>query len=408
MRLLGGQGGAGLGGRLRTVPEDFLVEEIPLRPPSGRGEFLRVQVEKRAISTFEVLLFVSKAAKLSEQRIGYAGLKDSQAVARQYLTLPKVPPERMRGLVRDRFKVLEVARTDQPLRIGHLKGNRFTIRLRGVRTDRVLAARRMLERLVRDGLPNAYGAQRFGTRGDGHALGRAIVLEDWRGFVDQLLGRPHPAEHNPEVRAARAAYDRGDLDEAFQRFPVRHRPEKKALAGLRRGLPPRAVYASLGEGPRRIWVSAWQSYLFNRVLDARIAAGTQGRLLTGDVAWLTQSGACYPVRDAAAEAARAARFEASPTGPLVGHDLVLATGEPGAAERAVLAAEGVDPESFRVTHVKARGLRRPLRVPVEEASLEEEPGGAVVVRCLLPSGSFATVLLEHLMAPPAGSVCRDG
>ncbi len=388
---------AGLGGRIREVPDDFLVEEIPLVRPSGRGDHTIAHVEKRSSSTFDLLLFLSKAVKVSERVIGYAGLKDSRAVARQYVSLPKVSPERVLAVHHRRFRVLAAARNEKPLKIGYLQGNRFTIRIREPNLERLDAAREALEYLVARGVPNAYGSQRFGTRQDGHLLGRAMVHEDWRSFVDNLLGRPRAVEMNPKIVEARQAYDAGDLAAAHELFPIKHRSEKKAAGVLARGGSPRDAFEALGPGPRRIWLSAWQSYLFNRVLDQRVRDGTFGTLLEGDVAWLHDSGAMYSVRDAAAEAARSAARVASPTGPLLGYDSKPAGGAPGRMEQRVMDENDVDPESFRASHCRSRGLRRPLRIPVQEASLEAEPDGAVVARFVLPPGAFATVVLDHLM-----------
>jgi tRNA pseudouridine13 synthase len=394
--------GAGLGGRLRARAEDFVVEEIPLYRPSGRGRHTIAHIEKRGTPTFDALLFLSKAVKVSERVIGYAGLKDSRAVARQYVSLPKVPPERLAGLRHRKFRVLSAVPNDRPLKIGHLAGNRFAVRVRDPDLGRVEAARAALETLCRRGMPNAYGSQRFGVRQDGHLLGRAMVHEDWRTLVDLLLGSPHPEERNPRIVAARRAYDAGHLREAYERFPMKHRNEKKASGVLARGGSPLEAFEAVGRGPRRIWLSAWQSHLFNRVLDRRVRAGTCGRLLEGDVAWLHDSGAMVRVRDEAAERARAEGLLASPTGPLAGYGLRRARGVPGAIEQAVLEEGGTDAEAFRTGAARARGLRRPLRVPVREASLEVERDGSVLLRFVLPPGAFATVLLRHLMEGPAG------
>ena len=409
--LLGGVS-ARLGGRIRTTPEDFLVEEVPLCAPTDRGDHTIVQIEKRGTSTFDALLFLSKTCKVSERVIGYAGLKDARAVARQYISLPKVPPARALQARHRKFRVLSARRNEKPLRIGQLRGNRFTIRIRGADLGQVEAARDVLETLCRRGMPNTYGGQRYGTRLDGHLLGRAIVLEDWREFVDQLLGRPSPREMNPQMVAARAAYDRGDLQAAFDLFPLKHRSEMKASGVLLRGGSPRDAFDALGGGPRRIWVSAWQSYLFNRVLDRRLRDDTADRLLEGDIAWLHESSASYPVHDEAAERGRARTLRASPTGPLLGYAPRLPGGAPGEIEAAVMASESAEPEDFLARHCRARGLRRPLRVPVEEASLAVENDGAVTVRFFLPPGAYATVALDHLMrggpAPhPGPDAVRD-
>jgi len=393
---------AGLGGVIKERAEDFLVEEIPLYRPSGRGDHTITLIEKRATPTFDALLFLSKTAKVSERVIGYAGLKDARAVARQYVSLPKVRPERVLGIRHRKFKVLTAVRNEKPLKIGHLLGNRFTIKIRGADLSRVDAAREVLETLVRRGMPNAYGGQRFGTRQDGHLLGRAMLHEDWREFVDQLLGRPMSLEMNPLMVQARHAYDEGKLEEAQALFPLKHRTEKKAAGVLARGGSPKDAFEAMGRGPRRIWLSAWQSYLFNLVLDQRMRDGTSDRLLKGDIAWLHDSSATVRVRDPEADAARAKALVMSPTGPLVGYDGAMPTDEAGAIEQAILDAQGADPEAFREGHGRARGLRRPLRVPLEEASLDVDHEGCVVVRFVLPPGAFATVALRHLMESPDG------
>jgi tRNA pseudouridine13 synthase len=391
---------ARLGGRIRSRPEDFLVEEIPLLAPTGEGEHVIAQVEKRGISTLDALLFLSKALKVSERQIGYAGLKDARAVTRQYVSVPRVPLERVEGLAGPRFRVLSAARHPHGLKIGHLKGNRFTIRIRGADLAHVDAARAALETLVAGGMPNPYGGQRFGTKGDGHLLGRAILEQDWTGFVDRLLGHPSGLEQDERTLAARAAWDAGRPQEALGLWPAKRRSEKRVLAELLRTGNPRSAFEALGPHPRRIWVSAWQSWLFNRVLARREADGTWDRLLPGDVAWLHDSGATYDAQEGIRDADRAAALVASATGPLPGYDLRLASEAAGRVEREVLAAEGCDPEAFRADHARMRGSRRPLRVPVREASLEVEGPGQVLARFVLPPGAFATVLLGILMGEP--------
>lgn len=391
-----------LGGRIRVRPEDFRVEEIPLVRPAGRGDHVLFQIEKREMSTFDAILRISKGAKVSEHRVGYAGLKDAQAVARQYLTAAKVPPERVLGIEHPRLRVLTAARHTAALKLGHHRGNRFAIRIRNVDTSRIPEARRALERLVERGMPNAYGAQRFGIRRDGHRIGRAVLHEDWQTFLTRLLGEPSPLEHDHRVVSARRAWDQGDAEKALSLFPLRHRLEKKALSTLLRTGSPREAFLALGRRPRRIWVAAWQSYLFNRILDRRVREGTYDRLLEGDIGSLHASGACFPAREADR------RPDASPTGPLVGYDLTLAEGEPGRMEREILAEDGAEPEAFRADHVRARGQRRPLSIRVREASLEVEDETTVRVRFVLPPGSFATVLLEALMAGPPSDPSAGG
>ena len=393
----------GIGGRIRTVPEDFLVEEVPLYEPAGRGDHVMFLLEKKGISTFEALLWVSKAVKVSEHSIGYAGLKDALAVTRQWMSVAKVPPERVLAIDHPRLRVLEAAPHAARMRIGHLRGNRFTIRVRGADVSRIDAARAALERLTARGVPNAYGVQRFGVKQDGHEMGRAILRGDFKEFLSHLLGRPHSDEGDPRVREARESYDRGRLEEARARFPMKHRIQKQALSTLLRTGNAEAAYFSLGKRARKIYVSAYQSYLFNRCLDVRIADGTYDRLLSGDLAWLHESGALYAVADGASEVLRAGRFEASASGPLPGYDMRRPLGRPLEIEESVLRDEGIDEEAFRAPAARTRGGRRPYRVPLTDASIEPAGGADVVLKFTLPPGSFATIVLDEVMktgAPP--------
>ena len=387
----------GLGGRIRETPEDFRVEELPLYRPTEEGDHLLFEMEKRGLSTFESLLYVSKAAKVSEHTIGYAGLKDARAVTTQWMSVHRVPPGRLVAMKHPKIRILSVHRHASKIRIGHLAGNRFTIRIRGARVEHLRAGRETLGRLAERGVPNAYGVQRFGVKHDGHILGRALVLGDFREFLAHLLGHPHPREADPRVRHAREAYDRGDLAEAFENFPMKHRIQKQALSALLRTGDPRAGFEALGKRPRRIYVSAYQSYLFNRCLDARLRDDTYDRLLPGDLAWQHDTGALYPSDGGEADFDRARRFEASPSGPLEGFDMRAPTGVPRDLERRVLDAEGLTEDLFRAEAIATRGGRRPYRVPLIDASLEEEGPDTVLARFTLPPGSFATVVLDELM-----------
>ena len=388
----------GLGGTLRTVPEDFRVEELPLAPPSGHGNVTRAHVEKRGTPTFDLLLFLSKAAKVSERRIGYAGLKDSRAVTSQYVSLPKVAPAHVRGLRGRHFRVLSAQRDGRPLRIGHLLGNRFTIRIRDINPARIESAQSVLETMVRRGMPNAYGEQRFGVRQDGHVLGDALIRGDAQTFVDNFLGAPSKLERNPAILEARAYYDQGDIQRAWKTFPKRHRAEKRALSSLARGGSPQDVVQELGSGPRKIWLSAWQSYFFNAVLDERIRRGVYDKLLPGDIAWLHDSSATFVAQASPTEERLSLSGAASPTGPLPGAAGRYPSMAAGDAEKGILAREGFEDLGNVPSALVPRGLRRPLRVPIREASLNRDSDRSVVVRFVLPPGSFATVLLGALMS----------
>ena len=160
-------------------------------------------------------------------------VQDRRGITRQVLSIALVPPERIRELKISGLRILTVALHRNKLRIGHLRGNRFKIRVRGVRDDAAERVPPILDFIQKHGMPNYYGHQRFGTRADAHFTGRAILNTDYKAAVHRFLGCPSSVEGNPQVVAARRAFMAGDREAANARFPTQYREELRALKFLR-------------------------------------------------------------------------------------------------------------------------------------------------------------------------------
>jgi tRNA pseudouridine13 synthase len=165
----------GIGGQLRTVPEDFEVEEIPAYPPSGEGNFLYLWVEKRDMGAEFFTRHLARRLGIPEAEVGTAGLKDRHAVTRQMVSVPAFAEDRLPQLEGDGVRVLSVGRHSNKLKPGHLHGNRFRILIRGAAADSAERLPALLERIRRDGLPNFYGTQRFGRDGETLRLGLDLL-----------------------------------------------------------------------------------------------------------------------------------------------------------------------------------------------------------------------------------------
>ncbi len=153
--------------RFRSVPEDFLVEELPGFEASGAGEHLLLTVEKRGMNTAFAAKQIAHWAGINEMGVGYAGLKDRQALTRQRFSvhLPKRVAPDLAALQTDELRVLEAHWHARKLPRGALAGNRFVLCLREVKGERAAIEQRLLA--IRDhGLPNYFGEQRFGRHGD--------------------------------------------------------------------------------------------------------------------------------------------------------------------------------------------------------------------------------------------------
>src|SRR3954463_3828050 len=156
----------GIGGLIKQRPEDFFVQEIPLYEPSGEGEHVYAEVQKVSLTTFDAINRIADALRMSSRDIGYAGLKDARAITRQVFSIPGTTPEALMALKIPDLAIQWAARHGNKLRIGHLKANRFAIKIRDVNPTDVVKLRPMLDELSRRGLPNYFGEQRFGRRGN--------------------------------------------------------------------------------------------------------------------------------------------------------------------------------------------------------------------------------------------------
>jgi tRNA pseudouridine13 synthase len=390
----------GIGGAIKTFLEDFFVEEVPLYEPIDEGPHVFFCIEKRQIDTLKAVRVIADALGRRAFDIGAAGLKDARAVSRQVLSVEHAEPETLMRLQLPGIRVLWARRHRNKLRLGHLKGNRFIIKLRDVPAARAANAEATLAALRRRGVPNYFGPQRFGIRGDSWQIGRAIVKQDAREAIDVLLGRPNTAD-SPAIYKARQLYESDHFREAAAIWPYNCREERIALKAMMKakGSHRRALWA-IDRSVRRLYVSAFQSWLFNQVVAERVRLDALDKLWTGDLAWLHDRGAVFLVEDAAAEQPRADRLEISPSGPLFGSRTTIARGRAGEMETTLLAAQQVTAQDFRnVKGQKVRGARRPLRFPLSEfdfAAGNDEHGPYFEFRFYLPAGCYATSLLREI------------
>ena len=320
---------AGVGGRIRTFPEDFQVEEEPAYLPSGKGEHLYVFLEKVGLTTRQVFEFLRDELGVPEKAIGVAGLKDKYALSRQWFSLPKAYEDRLCLL--EGLRGVRLIATDlhtNKLRTGHLKGNRFRILIRDPEGGKK-EAERVLAVLREKGVPNYYGPQRFGLGG-----------------------------RNPE------------------------RGYRLVKTGKGRGTP----------WLKRFLIGSLQSLLFNDWVALRMERGLYDRVVLGDVAKKHATGGEFLVQDPARESERALRLEISATGPLFGKKYFESEREARALEDEILARYGLSREEFNAR----RGGRRPIRIPLSEAEVEESKEG-LWLRFFLPKGSYATSLLREVM-----------
>src|SRR5712692_2840601 len=165
----------GIGGRIKQLPDDFEVEEIPAYEPCGSGEYLYLWVEKRGMGADFFVRQVARRLGISPREVGTAGLKDRQAVTRQMVSVPDVGSERLAPLEGEGIRLLRVSRHGNKLKPGHLHGNRFRILIRDVAAAVGERLQPLLARLQARGFANYYGPQRFGREGETVQLGLSLL-----------------------------------------------------------------------------------------------------------------------------------------------------------------------------------------------------------------------------------------
>lgn len=336
---------AGTGGALRTCDEDFAVDEELPYAPSGSGEHVLVRIEKRGMTTPDAAKVIARTLGVRERDIGIAGMKDRRAVTRQWLSLPPpVAPEQALAIEHTDLRVLEAHRHPHKLRTGHVRANRFAIRVRGAAPDAEQRARAILAALaVPPGAPNWYGEQRFGKAGDNAARGKALVTGASK------LGRDRRMD--------------------------------------------------------RLMVSALQSQLFNDWLTARLADGLYRTALAGDLLH-KRGGGMFACDDPAADTARLLAGELVVTGPMFGDRMRQPSdGSPAAArEAAILAHHELERSAFATVRAIAEGTRRDATIEVADPVVVAVDGSTLEVAFTLPGGAYATTVMREIMKDPAQRV----
>jgi len=171
----------------KQSPRDFVVEEIPLYEFSGEGEHLILFVRKKNLSTSEMVGHIARYLGIKNRDIGYAGLKDKHAMTKQYISVHKKYEEVLETFNFDGIKILSKVYHNNKIRIGHLKGNRFYIKLKKVNPTSAKKIDEALKNIANDGIPNFFGYQRFGNDGDNYILG-------------EKLAKGEAKERNPRVK----------------------------------------------------------------------------------------------------------------------------------------------------------------------------------------------------------------
>jgi len=388
-------------GVIKQRPEDFCVEEVPLYEPCGEGTHVYAFIEKQQLTTHDAVARMAAALSVRRADIGYAGRKDAQAITRQWISIEHIDPDKLMTLDCPQIKVLKIGRHGNKLRVGHLSANKFMIRMRNLSVSAKQAeeiAQAIMEVLIRRGVPNYFGPQRFGGRSDSGRLGEMLIKNDTTEFCRLFLG---DADNETDKRfiEARQLYEQGNYEQALECWPKAFHDHRRMLKELVRtkGNFKRASRA-LDDAMKNLLVSAWQSALFNEVLAARMPHIDM--VLLGDMAMKHDNGACFMVEQPDVEQPRCQTFEISPTGPLLGMRTARLTDAAGEIENPILDREILTEDDLRrIKNFGARGGRRALRFQPRDVHISSGAdirGEYLELAFELDSGCYATTLLREI------------
>ena len=414
----------GIGGVIRRRIDDFVVKEITMEGitcspiakfEEGVGEYVWFVLEKRGVDSITALRIIARSLGISSKRFSIAGLKDSKAVTFQLACVRDVDPDmltRFKGT--DKVKVHCVFRRPFRLTPGLLMGNRFEIVIREIECkdplNRVNAILNEIEKA--GGVPNYYGYQRFGTiRPITHLIGKRILLGDFKGAVETLLTKIFPHESEKAKEARRYLAETWDVRGALELFPRSLHHERMILYYLSKH-PGDHVGAirTLPIEVRRLFIGAYQAYLFNKVLSKRILEGMSiVYAVPGDLVALGD-----PFKGEIRGLVRATDSNRDKLNQLIregnaylvlnvfGYGTSLCYGRPGEIEREVLREEGISLDAFKLRQLReasSHGTFRPASFKPRDLSFKLANENSIQISFTLGKGMYATVFLRELMKP---------
>ncbi len=405
----------GTGGEIKRRVSDFIVREITpegktlentafgetseikteiiVVPENPQGfEYLHLTMEKFNLDTNNALRRLTRALRCSPKRVGYAGMKDRRALTVQRVSVWKPDKELLEKFGGRFVAIREPEWREKRIEIGNLTGNEFEITIRNIELGEAELARRAREcfaEMLENGVANYFGEQRFGgIREITHRVGREFILGNMEKAVMLYLTSPSEGEEEEIAIARKNLAETKDFARATKEFPAKFRYERSILHHLCRF--PHDFVGAFQKLPKHLaylFTHAYQSYLFNEIINARIEAGIGINAVEGDV---LDNGV--------------------PTGALLGFDSVLAQGEPGEIERKTLEKEGIWLESFRVKsfqELSCKGARKkivlkPINPRINLVGHDEFNEGKLKLKISfsLDKGNYATTILRELMKSP--------
>ncbi|MCD4703051.1 MAG: tRNA pseudouridine(13) synthase TruD [Methanosarcinaceae archaeon] len=410
----------GVGGVLRQQISDFIVREITNRQEGDDGKHLVIELTKHNWELHHLIRDISRILRISNKRIGFAGTKDKRAITTQKISIYDINEEDIETIHLKDMELSVIGRSNRSVGLGDLYGNEFEITVRDIDLDEDELSTQ-LESITttihaNGGVPNFFGIQRFGAfRPITHLVGESLVRGDIEKAAIDYIAKSFQGEPEETQIVRDRVFETREYVEGLKQYPVQLRYERAMMHHLVSN-PDDFVgaFGVLSKNLQKMFVHAYQSYIFNKVICTRMYEGLPlDHAVEGDIV-------CFKNKEGLPDASRTQRVteenvdgmnnlirrsRAFVTAPLVGYDTEIASGIPGEIERRVLDELCVPIEGFRLPQMSklgSRGLRREILLQTDPTYRigedELNPGKQkAVLEFSLPKGSYATMVLREYM-----------
>ena len=408
----------GVGGKLRFQPEDFIVQELSNYPvKSDSGKYLIALVTSKNWETNILIRELSNLLHISRQRIGFAGTKDKRAKTTQLMSFYDVSLENLLKINIKNVTIENIYSSNKSVKLGNLLGNKFEVIIRNINDDIDSEHVKKIANFINEhgGFPNFFGIQRFGIiRPITHIVGKYIVKDDFEKAVMTYIANPLKGEDEETYKLRQNLQKTHDFATALKLYPNKLNFEKAILNKL--VVNQNDFVGALQELPKNLltmFVYAYQSCLFNRILSQRIKKKIPlNKAIVGDIILPIRKGIVDEIginvtkNNIKKVNLQISKGKAVVSGVLFGSDSIFSEGEMGEIEHKIIDSEKLDPRDFiipEIPYISSNGSRRPLLANVKdlEFNLIDDDLNinkkALYIKFKLSKGSYATSLLREFL-----------